>query len=415
MISSTHSSWELVPPLPRYKNARGSLKADIAIIGGGIAGVLQAYMLARAGKGVIIFEAERVASGATRYTSGFLTQVIDTDAVDMIAIYGLRRARQIWSSHGRAIDLIERIIDEESINCEFKRCSNFIYANKLSEITRLKKEAAALKQLGARVNFKQGCDLGFNASAYLEISGQAKIHPLKLIKSLLVAIEKCGGKIFENSPVEKISGRRQLIIAGKNFKARAHTVITSTYQPFDNPWEVFLKKGMYKSYILEASLPTGRVREGIYEDMDNPYHYFRLDKGRKRDRLIIGGADHRNELKFSEKKAFASLRGYLDRLIGSDTYRLRRRWAGPVLEPSDGLALIGEYEPNKLVATAFSGNGLTYAALSALICRDIIRAKPNSWIRLYDPKRIPTLKQLARKGFDYGQELAEGAVRIMIS
>lgn len=418
MKISSQSTWKMEKPLARRPKLSGSFAADVAIIGGGMTGILNAYVLTKAGKKVALLEAERLLDGVTLYTTAFLTQVIDTDARDMISLYGLRRAREIWRSHGQAISLIENIIAVEGIECEFRRCNHSIYAVSEKEIAKLKEEQEALRKLGARTVLKRKPALTADIPAYLEIKDQAMFHPLKFLHALLERIEANGAAVFEKSRVEKIRGRKNITLVGQGFSVKAEQVITATYQPFDNPLQVFLKKGMYRSYVFEARLTPGRFKEGTYEDLDNPYHYFRIDKRKGYDRLIFGGEDHRQEIKLSERQAFASLQHQLEKLLGpsrSNGCNIVRRWSSLILEPSDGLALIGEYEPRRLLATAFSGNGMTYAAISALVNHDIISGKRNSLIGLYDPTRIPTLKQLAWKGADYGQEMAKGVIRIVAS
>jgi hypothetical protein len=53
------------------------------------------------------------------------------------------------------------------------------------------------------------------------------------------------------------------------------------------------------------------------------------------------------------------------------------------------------------VATAFSGNGMTYAHIAATMFTDLIHGRKNEWANLYNAKRLPTLKSLLQKGGDY--------------
>jgi glycine/D-amino acid oxidase-like deaminating enzyme len=77
----------------------------------------------------------------------------------------------------------------------------------------------------------------------------------------------------------------------------------------------------------------------------------------------------------------------------------------------DGLPLIGAIKPHIFVTTAYGGNGMTYAAISATNIRDLILVKKNPYINVYDVKRTPSLKQLSVKGFDYMQEIFGGAFK----
>ena len=62
------------------------------------------------------------------------------------------------------------------------------------------------------------------------------------------------------------------------------------------------------------------------------------------------------------------------------------------MEPSDGLAYIGRNpgQKNVYIATGFSGNGMTYGAISALLLADVIAGVENPWRELYDPTRKPS-------------------------
>jgi glycine/D-amino acid oxidase-like deaminating enzyme len=100
--------------------------------------------------------------------------------------------------------------------------------------------------------------------------------------------------------------------------------------------------------------------------------------------MIVGGEDHRSELPVSPKKRFDALEKYLAGLLGGRSYQIVRKWIGVVLEAVGGLPLVGGYKPHQFVATAFSGNGMTYAMVSALMFRDLIQEKRNSWTHVFN-------------------------------
>lgn len=104
------------------------LKTDVVIIGGGMAGVLTAYMLAQVGKKVIVLEREFPTRSVTSKTTGFLVADIDTATTDLKKIFGFQTAQLILQSGVEAIDEFEKIIKKEEIDCEFMRCNQYIYA-----------------------------------------------------------------------------------------------------------------------------------------------------------------------------------------------------------------------------------------------------------------------------------------------
>lgn len=408
------STWLATAELPTYPKLSEHLEVDVAIAGGGLAGLLSAYELAKAGKSVAIFEKERFFKKGSGHTTGFLTQSIDTDVVDQVSMFGDDGARQIWNSHGDAIALIERIAKEEKIDCEFTRCINYAYANDRSEERDLDEEFREMKRLGFPVKMLKE-DIGIYARSIMAIRNQGKFHSVKFAAGLLKALERMGVGLYEQTEVTEIEGDGPYTVTAGGRIVTAEWTAVTTYHPFNNPKEVFLQKGMYVTYILELAVPKGKYPEGIYEDMDNPYHYFRVDPGLGKggkDRVIIGGEDHREELKSKkmEEKSYAALEEYVEEIFGRE-YPIVRRWSGYILEPIDGLAFIGEYEPKQLLATAFSGTGMTYSAITAMVFRDIVLGKPNSYVDLYRPGRTPSLTQLWKKGRDYTEEMFRGAVK----
>jgi len=397
--------------LPTFPPLKGALDADVAIIGGGITGLLTAYVLSSEGKRVAVLEKDRLASGASGLTTAFITQSIDTDVTDQIAMWGEDGARLIWQSHRDAMALIERIIKTENIECDFVRCPAYVYATTSKEARFVEEEYRDMKKLGFPVVLGSRAKLPFKHRQVMVIKNQAKFHPRAFLKGVVEVLLTRGVMLYEKSGVEEIRGERPFEVILKDGLVRASWTITATYHPFNNPKEVLLKKGMYKTYVVAFDVPAGKYPEGIYEDMENPYHYFRVDAGkgaRGKDQLILGGEDHRVEIPLHAKN-FEALLEYSEELFGK-RYPITHRWTGPIEEPIDGLALIGEYDPGKIVATAFSGNGMTYGALSALIVRDIIQDAANPYRALYAPGRMPTLTQLWKKGRDYGEEFFKGAI-----
>ena len=417
MATKEISTWLATAELPSYPKLTQDLDADVAVIGGGLAGLMSAYTLAKAGKKVVVIEKDRFFRLGSGFTTGFLTQYIDTNVADQVSMFGDEGTKRIWESHGAAIDLIEKIAKDEKIECEFTRCTNYLYANDRKERREIEEEFAEMKRLKFQVAMDKDA-LPFKNAGVLSVRNQGKYHSVKFAAGLLKALEGMGVGLYEKTEVTEIEGdgskgERFTVVAGKK-RVTADWTLTATYQPFNNPKEVFLQKGMYVTYILELEVPSGKYPEGIYEDFDNPYQYFRVDAGKGtkgKDRIIMGGEDHRKEVttKKLQEKSYKALEDYAQEVFGKK-YPIVRRWSGYILEPVDGLAFIGEYDPKNLIATAFSGTGMTYSAITALIARDAVTGKKNPYAELYDPTRTPSFTQLWRKGRDYTEEFFRGAV-----
>jgi glycine/D-amino acid oxidase-like deaminating enzyme len=413
----TPTLWVTTAQLPTYPALSKDIKAEVAIVGGGLTGLLSAYVLGKAGKKVAVIEKETIAEGATHLTTAFLTASLDTDPSKLIETFGVEHARKIVTSHMTAIDFIESIITEEQIDCDFMRCPNYIYAHKDEEFGTLLGEFDSVKQLGITANISGDPLHGFRNYGYIEMANQAKFHPLKFLRGLLHAMKKYDVQIFEKTEAKDIKESTQTVITKDKKKIQAEWILATTYEPFGQPLGLFFKKGMYQTYILEAHIPQNTIREGTYEDTMNPYHYFRIDPAPTYDTVIIGGEDHRTDIPIDTERCFEDLEEYLRDILDDREYTVTNRWDGPILEPSDGLALIGPHKhPNIMYAFGFSGNGMTYAGISALIFKDlIVNKKETELYDMYRASRILGARSLFTKAIDYGGEFVHGAAKKVVS
>ena len=69
----TNSLWTDNSCLPEFPALRGSSRTDVLIVGGGIAGILCAYMLDEAGVDYLLVEENRICGGITENTTAKIT------------------------------------------------------------------------------------------------------------------------------------------------------------------------------------------------------------------------------------------------------------------------------------------------------------------------------------------------------
>jgi len=411
---SSEPTWYADIELPSFPALTDDVSCDVAIIGGGLTGILSACLLSKEGLAVTLIEKDRIASGATGATTGFLTELIDTDLHSLISIFGLKNTRAILDSHEDAIRLIEKMVNVESIACEFIRTDHLLYANDTKQLTELEKELRAALKLGLPVQREEGVTLGFKNAGCMRLKNQAKFHPLKFLTGVAHAAAEAGAQLYEHTEAVELEKKvSKFVIKTNAGKVRASWVISATYEPFEQPAGLYFKKGMYTSYVAELSVPKDMFLSGLYEDLDNPYHYFRVDAlGGLRDRVIIGGEDHRSDIPMDARNNFAALKAYIEACFPEKNFVIKKEWFGPILEPVDGIPFIGPHkDPRLLYAFGFSGNGMTYAAIAAQLFRDYILGEKDGWQKIYTAKRIPTIYSLLVKGRDFAHELAGGALK----
>ena len=377
-----------------YPKLRVDVTTDVAIVGGGLTGLLTAYLLSKTGKKVAVLEAGTLGSGATAYTTAFITQVIDTSLGDLIRMVGPQKAESIWQAGEQAIDRIETIVKKEKIDCEFQRCSARVYASSEKDYKKLENEHRAAERLGFATKLVSNRTLPFEQYGLLEVKDQAKFHPLKFLRGVADIVVTSGGQIFEHSKALSLKEGPGGATTVKTSRRKRHGErcdrghLCALQQTRDGEIHkrictavMFLRYDFQKEYLRKDFIGTLRA----------PIIISASTAGEQFDRMILGGEDHRSELRVSPKKKFDALEKYLVDLLGGRSYQIVRKWIGAVLEPVGGLPLIGAYKPHQFVATAFSGNGMTYAMVSALIFRDLILGKRNPWTHVFD-RNLPPRK-----------------------
>src|SRR5437867_12315476 len=97
-----HSVWiDQFPKsrIPAHPRQRGSMKADVVVVGGGLTGCATAYAFAATGVKVVLLEAGQIGRGSTAFEAGWISEdpgVAFTDLEKAIGTRGARRAFQVW-------------------------------------------------------------------------------------------------------------------------------------------------------------------------------------------------------------------------------------------------------------------------------------------------------------------------------
>ena len=141
----------------------------------------------------------------------------------------------------------------------------------------------------------------------------------------------------------------------------------------------------YTSYVIGATLPGKVAPEASFRDTSEPCYYLRIDRRRRGYYAVFGGLDHKTGQVEQTDGLFDELEATLHGFLPDA--KIDRRWSGQVTESHDGLPLIGETARRQYVATGFSGNGITFGTLSAMMICDALKGQKNPWRELFDPQR----------------------------
>ncbi|WP_375743458.1 FAD-dependent oxidoreductase [Corallococcus interemptor] len=403
-----HKSLWTVTTLPRdFPSLRGDLDVDVAIIGGGVAGLTTAWLLKRAGKKVAVLEMHRVLSGQTGQTTAHLTELLDTPYTTLLKDFGEKGAHLAASSSRAAIEQIASLVETLGIDCGFTRAPGYRYAETDAELRELLQEVSAARQAGLLATFTKEVPLPFPVKGALRVEDQALFHPREYLLALADRIPGDGCHLFENTKVVDIHDGAPCRVVTEGGTVTARAVVEATTTPL-NRVAMHTKLYPYRTYAVAAPLDAP-LEPGQYYDSRDPYHYIRTQRVDGVSYVIVGGEDHKVGSEEDTASCFAALEAYTrDRF---PVKRITHRWSGQVIEPADGLPYIGRNVGSRhvYVATGFSGTGMTFGTLAGMVLSDLILGNENPYAALYDAGRVKP-KAGAR---DFIQENAEVAFRFV--
>ena len=137
----------------KFENLSKNIDTDVCIIGAGIFGMTCGYYLSKAGLKVSILEKDEIGQKTTGHTTAKITSQHGLFYTYLVQTYGDEFAKDYLQANEDAIENIKKIIDDEKINCDFERQSNFVYTTNADEVPQLKKEVDVLNALGFPANF----------------------------------------------------------------------------------------------------------------------------------------------------------------------------------------------------------------------------------------------------------------------
>ncbi len=366
----------------------GDYSAEVCIVGAGVAGMSAACLLAEAGRFVVVLDAGPMGDGESARTTAHLSSVPDGGYAPLVRTHGEAAARRFAESHAAAIRQVERWVEQEQIRCGFERVPGYLFGTARAVRRELRAAQAAGLHGVEAVTTVPG--LAGEPEGALCFPRQAQIHPLRYLQGLRAMLRRRGGLLFGHTAVREAHGgpQGQVFTEGGHVVKARHLLIT-THTPFVDRWAIHDRQVPHRTYAIGARLPPGALPRALWWDLEAPPHYARLRSGEGGETLIVGGEDHRAGGADDAAERFARLEAWA-RAWFPHVGEITHRWSGQILEPHDGLALIGQNPGdvgNVAIATGFGGLGMTHGTLAGLLLRDHVLGHPNRWASLYDPSR----------------------------
>ena len=381
---------------------------DCLVVGGGITGLSTALLLQKAGKNVMLAEANSIGFGTTGGTSAHINNFADTTYKEVESAFGKEGASLFARAIAEGQDLIRENINDYKIECDYDSKTAIVYAEDDDQVEQLTSLFAGLAMVGIHARFTDIIPVSIPFKKAISIENQAQFHPLKYLQGLQKAYLTAGGNLAEHTRINKVSTSNDIHIAeSSQMTIRAKSVIYATHMP-PNINVMNLKLAPYRSYVLGVKLKSDKYPDELVYDLQEPYHYFRTHTIEGEKLLIAGGNDHKTGHEDPEKQ-MADLEKYIRKYFNVSS--VKYKWSSQYYVPVDGLPYIGQMPLTKngiYCATGFNGNGMMLGSVAAKILTDLVIKGENIYKELFDPcrvKPIDSFKEFVTENADVAYHL----------
>jgi glycine/D-amino acid oxidase-like deaminating enzyme/nitrite reductase/ring-hydroxylating ferredoxin subunit len=404
----SHSIWQ-DQPVPSRPALDSDLTADVCVVGAGITGLTAALRLLRTGARVVVVEADRIGAGTSGKTTAHFTAVYDHDYALLEKVYGGDTAGLVARSLSEAIDAVERTVEAEAIDCDFRRVSGWLYTESPEDEHEIEQEMEAALRAGLDVAASRNVPLPFQTAFGFEARNQAQLHIMRYLSGLAEAIERHGGRICEGTRVAAIEEGKPCLVRTTRSAPSAsgphgHTILArdivlATHIPLGRSI-IHAALPPYRSFVMAVKAKV--IPNGLFWDNATPYNYLRNQRTDDGVLLIVGGKDRKTG-HGRERDSFSALEAYVRTRF--DVESIVARWSAQFYDTLDHLPYIGRrpMSSHVSIATGFSGDGMTFGTLAGHMLADQIAGRVTPYDKIYEPARIHLmagLKQLIHENLD---------------
>ncbi len=184
----------------------GDQEADVAIVGGGFTGLASAYFVKRRfpQKRVVVLEAEYIGFGSSGRNCGGVAGNMGHNYRNLMKKFGSEKTKQLQHLMIQCVDLVEELISEHKIECDYDRAGRLMVAETDAQAKRLEEEAKDCEQANAPVEWFEGprareqfgC---LDIKAAVRYPNEGVMDPVKFLRGMKRVVESSGVEVYEHS------------------------------------------------------------------------------------------------------------------------------------------------------------------------------------------------------------------------
>lgn len=379
---------DTVAPLDRFPMLRGETRADVAVVGGGYTGLSAALHLARAGRDVVLVDAQRVGFGASGRNGGQMGSGQRQEVDWLERRLGRATARRLWDLAEEAKALTRALAAEAGVAI---RPGVAHAARSRAEVDHGARMAA---HLAAHYDYPHVEPMGRDAMAAQLGSGAYQggvvdrgaghLQPLALALGTARLAAAAGARIHEGTHVHRIEHGRagaktrvhcdtgkilcdHVILAGNGYQGRLDGRVAARVMPINN--------------FIVATRPLGsdcpEILPGRIAAADTKFvvNYWRLDDDR---RLIFGGGE---TVRYRFPRDIAGLvRPHMLSVYPQlRNIEITHAWGGTLAITLNRMPHFARPAPNCLSAGGYSGHGVAMATLAGRLMADAVAGQSDGF------------------------------------
>ena len=363
---------------------KGDESADVAVVGGGLAGMSTAYFLKRARPDleVVLIEKDYLGYGASGRNFGNVPQLSHQEIGYMLGLLGEDDTRFVVQHQARMLDEYEALLTEQQVECGFQRLPVLYVAMEpehlagLEEIHQLHRRFDIPSRLLTPSQVADVCNVA--TSGGLSCERNATVQPFQRARGFGRAVVSAGVRVHEGTRVESCeedAGTVRLHTPGGTVSAAQVVFATNAYTSL-----LGIGNGAIRAAYTYVIGTTPLHREQLDEIGWKFDHTMLVDAGplsehfymrvTRDGRFLIGGggrapetvgsiADH-NDPAFYRRLHVEMVR----RFAGLEDAEIGVAWGGPLGMTDSRLPIMARISPRCFLNAGFNGRGALIAALS---------------------------------------------------